>query len=403
MVFIALAMLIAAPHTHADAWPQWRGPNADGISKETGLLETWPKTFRPLWTADVGQGFAGPVAKDGRAYCFSLIDNRDTLTCYDANTGKAIWSESYDGGWTGNYPGTRATPTIEGDRIYTYGGGSDLVARELKTGKMLWRVNVLKESGANALGWAQASNPLIDGNTIYVQNGTGGRVAVGVDKNTVQFAWRAQAHASGSYSHPIMADVQGRKQLVAFASEGPIGIDPVNGRTIWKQEWGNSVQVSASDPIYRDGNLFVTSAYGKGSAMFQLTPKGAKKMWENADVEGRFQPSILDGDYLYVNSEGTLKCLKWPQRNVVWSTRRQDTNLLGIGGSILRFGKDRMILLSQSGRLTLARVSPQGFEQLASVPDVVEGSEVWAAPAISDGKLFLKGQNELVCIDIKAK
>jgi outer membrane protein assembly factor BamB len=397
------ALLLVASCASADDWPRWRGPGGDGICREKGLMETWPKNLTPLWTAEVGRGYAGPVAQGGRAYCFSTVDGRDTLTCYDARTGDVAWSESYEGGWTGNYPGTRATPYIEKDRIYTFGGNGDLVARDLKSGKLLWRLNVLRETRTRPQSWAAASNPLIDGNTIYVQTGSGGRVAVGVDKNTGQLVWRAQEQAPAAYAHPILADVEGRKQLIVYSADGPLGIDPANGRTIWRKEWKNGPGVNASDPIYRDGHLFITAAYGQGSAMLRLTAKGAQTLWESDDIEGRFQPAILDGDHLYVNSEGTLKCLKWPEKNVLWATRRQDSNLLGLGGSMVRFGKDRMILLSQSGRLTLGRVTPQGFEQLTSIADAVEGSEVWAAPAIHNGLLFLKGQNELACFDIKAK
>ena len=395
---------LGAPLTRGEDWPRWRGPRGDGISTETGLLQSWPQSFRPMWTADVGQGYSSPVAQAGRVYLFSLIDRKDTLTCYDATKGNVIWSKTYDGGWTGSYPGTRATPHIEGKRIYTYGGAGDLVARDLATGDQLWRVNVLRETRARPLGWAQASNPLIVGDIIYVQNGAGGSVAAGVNKNSGKLVWRSQATGNGSYAHPILADVGGTKQLIIYAAVGPIGINPANGRTIWQQRWTNGPEVNASDPVYRDGHLFVTSAYGQGALMLQLSPNGgAKKLWEMFDLESRFQPALLDGEFLYVNSEGTLKCLKWPTNKVVWATRNDDRNLLGLGGSMLRVDGDKLILLSQSGRLSLAKATPQGFERISSVPDVVEGGEVWATPAIHDGKLYVKGERELVCIDIKAK
>ena len=387
----------------ADDWPRWRGPRGDGMCSEKGLLEQWPQTLRPMWTADVGQGYSSPVAQAGRVYLFSLIDRKDTLTCYDAARGDVIWTKNYDGGWTGSYPGTRATPHIEGDRIYTYGGAGDLVARDLKSGNPLWHINVLRETRARPLGWAQASNPLIVGDLIYVQNGAGSSVAVAVNKKTGKIAWRSQATGNGSYAHPIIADVQGTKQLIIYAAAGPIGMNPATGRTIWQHRWQNGPEVNASDPVYRNGHLLVTSAYGQGAMMLQLSPMGAKKLWESRDLEGRFQPALLDGDFLYLNSEGTLKCLRWPTSTVQWATRNEDRNLLGLGGSMVRIGGDKLILLSQSGRLSLARATPQGFERISSVPDVVEGGEVWATPAIHDGKLYLKGERELVCIDIKAK
>jgi len=402
-VVVALLSLVAPSIAAADDWPRWRGPGGDGICHEKGLLESWPKDLKPLWSAEVGKGYSGPVAKDGRVYQFSLIGGDDTLTCYDANTGKPLWTESYDGGWDGSYPGTRATPYIEGDRIYTLGGSGELTARELASGEQLWRMNVLRKgAGGSALSWAQASNPLIDGDLIYVQGGSGGRVGIGVNKNTGEIVWRSEARTNGGYAHPILADVGGRKQLILFASDGPMAIDPASGRTIWQREFKNGPGVNASEPIYRDGHLFVTAAYGMGAMMLKLTPKGAQPAWENSQIEGRFQPAILDGDYLYVNSEGTLVCMKWPNNEIKWKTGNKDKNLLGLGGSIVRINKDKMILLSQSGRLTLAKATPEGFMQISTIPDLVEGSEVWATPAIHNGKLYAKGERELVCVDLKA-
>src|SRR5688500_12951880 len=137
--------------------------------------------------------------------------------------------------------------------------------------------------------------------------------------------------------------------------------------------------------------------------MLKLTPKAAQPAWENRGIEGRFQPAILDGDHLYVNSEGTLVCMKWPNNEIKWKTGNRDKNLLGLGGSIVRVGGDKMILLSQGGRLTLAQATPEGFSTISSIPDFVEGSEVWAAPAIHDGKLYVKGERELVCVNIRQR
>jgi outer membrane protein assembly factor BamB len=404
LVLTVVACWFAPTIAAADDWPRWRGPRGDGISQETGLLETWPAGLKPLWSAEVGKGYSGPVATDGRVYLFSLIGGDDTLRCYDASTGKPIWTQSYDGGWEGGYSGTRATPYIEGDRIYTLGGTGELTSRELTSGKQIWRTNVMgKGGGGSPLSWAQASNPLIDGDLIYVQGGSGGRVGIGVDKNSGQIVWRSEVRATGGYAHPILADVQGHKQLILFTAGGPMGIDPASGRTIWQRPFKNGSEVSASDPIYRDGHLFVTSAYGLGALMLKITPTGAQPVWENRAIEGRFQPAILDGDYLYVNSEGTLVCMKWPNNEIKWKTANRDKNLLGLGGSIVRVGGDKMILLSQSGRLTLAKATPEGFAQISTIPDFVEGSEVWATPAIHDGKLFAKGDTELVCVRIKAE
>ena len=136
--------------------------------------------------------------------------------------------------------------------------------------------------------------------------------------------------------------------------------------------------------------------------MYRLSPGGAQKVWENKAIEDRIQPAILDGDHLYINSEGTLTCVQWPDGIVKWRSDRKEKNLLGIGGTMIRVDKDKMILFSQSGRLTLAKVTPDGYRRLSNVPDFVDGSELFAMPAVAEGKLFLRGNTELVCVKIKA-
>jgi outer membrane protein assembly factor BamB len=237
---------------------------------------------------------------------------------------------------------------------------------------------------------------------MYVQNGAGGSVAVAINKNDGKIIWKSQARGNGSYSSPILADVNGSTQLIVYAAAGPIAMNPANGRTIWQYSFQNDPEVNASDPVYRDGHLFFTAAYERGSVMLQLSPKGSKKIWDKQDLASRFQPALLDGDALYVNSEGTLTCLQWPTNKILWTMPNADRNLLGMGGSMVRINKDKLILLSQSGRLSLVKATPQEYKRIATVGDVVEGGEVWASPAIHDGRICVRGENELVCLDIKS-
>jgi outer membrane protein assembly factor BamB len=444
-------LLLLLGVARADDWPRWRGPHDDGVNRESGLLQTWPQTLQPLWVAEVGVGFSAPVARDRRVYLFSLVGGRDTLTCYDALTGAVIWSHAYDGGWEGYYPGTRASPFIEGDRIYTYGGCGDLVARELATGNLLWRINVVEQTKAIPLLYAQASNLLVIGDLIFVQGGMGRLlpestpatttaaaaararvdparatsrpatspattrfigsdaprtpvpIAVAVDKRSGNIVWQSETLAAGSYSRITPIEVQGRTQLLVFAYEGPTALDPATGKKLWHLPWRGSNYGNAADPIVRDGFVFITSNNLRGSMVFQVTSEGPRPVWESKDTTSRFPTPILDGDCLFVNSNGSLKCLKWPTSEVRWSTPRKDTNLLGFGGSIVRIEGERLILLSQSGRLSLAKATAQGFELISTIPDFVDGSQVWATPILHEGKLYVKGEKELVCVNVKAE
>jgi outer membrane protein assembly factor BamB len=229
-------------------------------------------------------------------------------------------------------------------------------------------------------------------------------VALAIDKRSGQIVWRSEYKGMSSYAAAALIDVQGSKQLVVFADPGPIGMDPATGRTLWLEPWKANSYGNGMDPTYRDGHLFISSYNRQGCMMLRLAQEGSPtRVWENKDTSCYFQPPIVEGDTMYLNAEGILKCFAWPSGKLRWATPKEDKNLLGFGGSLLRFGGDRMILLSQNGRLTLAKVTPERFEQLTSIPGVVEGRQVWATPLIYNGKLYVKGENEFVCLDIAAR
>jgi outer membrane protein assembly factor BamB len=386
----------------AEDWPRWRGPRGDGVSRETGLLEKWPDAGPTrLWSADVGVGFASPVAAAGRVYCFSLHNGKESLTAFDAFSGKILWNVEQSGGWTGSYEGTRATPNIDGDRVYTLGGRGDLTCRDLADGRQRWTINILNQTGASPLQWGTASSPLIVDNLIYVQVGDGGPTAVAVDKNAGSIAWKSQATGKSGYAAPILADVAGTPQLVVLGGTAVYGMDPATGRTLWQEAWPTSYDVNAATPVYHQGHLFVSSEYNHGAMMLELSPGGAKKLWENREIQCKIQPPVLDvnEDVLYANSSGTLKCMGWPDGQVKWSA--SDTKLrLGAGGSIVRW-QDYLISMSERGVLSLVRATPAGA-QIVSQTKAFDESQVWATPLIYGGRLYAKGEAELVCFDLAA-
>jgi outer membrane protein assembly factor BamB len=383
-------------------WPRWRGPRGDAISRETAVLDTFPEGGPPqLWAADVGLGYSSPIGHAGRVYLFTLNERHEVLTCFDAHSGRIVWSDASDGGmWAGGYPGTRATPAIDGDAVYTYGGAGELTCRDLASGKPRWKLNVLKLTGSRALGWGIASSPLISGDRTYVQSGKDGSVAVAVNKKDGSVIWQSEARGVGGYAHPILADVGGKQQLVLFAGEAVVGADPDTGKTLWSLPWKTSYDVNAATPIYRDGHLMVSSEYGHGSMMLRLDAGGATKLWESTDIQSKFPNLILDGDVLFANSAGTLKCMSWPDGKILWEAKDRELRL-GVGGSILRVG-DRLLTLSDRGKLSLCRATKDGIELLAQA-EILDAREVWASPLLYGGRLYAKGDTELVCVDLSGK
>jgi outer membrane protein assembly factor BamB len=394
------AVSLAGP---AEDWPRWRGPRGDGISRETGIAsELPPGGPAQLWSADVGIGYSSPVAVAGRVYLFSLNQRKETLTAFDASTGQILWSdESSARGWTTKYPGTRATPVIEGDAIYTYGGGGELMRRDLATGKPRWQVNILKTTGSDPLAWGQASSPLIGGNFLFVQSGQSGSIAVAVNKNDGNVAWQSEGKGVGGYAHPILADVSGQQQLIVLGGKALFGMDPATGKTLWQVPWQTSYDVNAATPVYRDGHVFVSSEYDHGCMMVRLSASGAEKLWEKSDVQVKFNGMVLDGNHLYANSGGTIKCMSWPDGKIVWEAAEPGLKL-GPGGSIVRVGDDRLLAMSERGKLSIARATPEKIELLAQA-QLLDAREVWATPLIYGGRLYAKGEAEFVCFDLTGK
>ncbi len=386
----------------AEDWPKWLGPRGDNISKEE-IAPKWPADGpKELWSADVGEGHASPVAREGKIYLFTLDDNKEeALTSFNAGDGKIIWRQAYKISWKPQYAGTRATPTIEGERVYTFGQAGDLVCRELADGKEAWRVNVLKETGTKPLGWGCASSPLIVGDRIFVQTGDGGPIAVAVNKQTGKIEWKAEGKTKAGYAALVYADVKGKPELIIFAGKAVGGIDPETGKTVWGDEFETRYDVNATTPIVHDGRVLFTAEYDTGrAAMYEIEGKSTKKVWESKSLKSKFQPVILDDGFVYGNSGGNLVCIDWKTGQLAWQANDREMRL-GPGGSIVRAG-DKLITMSERGKLGLVQATPKGYK-LLSQADVFDADQIWASPLLYDGKLYCKGRDQFVCLDMNGK
>jgi outer membrane protein assembly factor BamB len=196
-----------------------------------------------------------------------------------------------------------------------------------------------------------------------------------------------------------MIETGGQRQLVIFAGDAVYGMDPATGRTLWKEMWETGSEVNSSTPVYRDGRLFVTSDYGKGCMMMEISPAGEKKLWENTDIESRFPQTILDGDSLYANSEGILKCMAWPTGKIRWQ-KRSSSDRIGLGGSLVRVAGGKLLLMTERGKLRLATADAKNLKTLAE-KDLFEGEDIWSVPLVYGGRIYAKGQAEFVCLSAR--
>jgi len=392
-------LLVGVAGARAEDWPQWRGPRGDGISTEK-IADAWPATGpRHVWSAKVGNGYASPIGVQGIVYLFMATGGHENLMAFDAATGKELWRKGYEATDVkdGGYKGTRATPAFENGKIYTFGAGGAAVCWNAADGAILWRTDVLQELHAGSITWGCASNPLFIGKRMFVQGGTEGPVLVGLDKATGKITWRSEAKGLSGYAHPILIAVGGQQQIVVLGGNRAYGMAVETGKTLWSYEWTTQYDVNASTPLYRDGHLLLTSGYGHGSVMLQISAAGAKVAWESKDIQSRFQPLVLDGDFVYVCSEGHLKCLHWPESAVLW----QEDLKLNEGGSLVRLG-DKLLVQSQRGKVYLLKTDGKAPQKLAEAK-IFDANYGWSTPLIYQGRLYAKGGEELICLDISGK
>jgi outer membrane protein assembly factor BamB len=414
-----VTMLVALSVTSAFAdWPSIYGPRRDNTSDQKGLLRTWPAGGpQVLWTATVGAGFGGPAVSDGKVYLLDRDEQvGDTLRVLDFASGKELWTFAYDAPGSFMFAGSRTTPTVDGEHVYTTGPMGDFYAISTKTRKPAWRKNIWKEFGGGELPrWAVVQNPLIYRNLVIVAPQTPQAGVVAYDKLTGELKWKS-APLSGlpGYVSPSIAKVSGEDHLVMVtasvgrgrtARDGSVnGLDPLTGKVLWTYA-GWQCAIPVPDAVDAgDGRLLITGGYGAGTAMIKVEKTGngryrVRELFTNPDFGSHTQPPILFQDHFYsqytINERSDGLVAMGMDGKVKWKTDQQPAFVRG--GAILAEG----LLLATDGdtKLYLVEPNPAGFKPLASAV-VLQPGDNWAPLALVDGKLLIRGQKELKCLRV---
>jgi outer membrane protein assembly factor BamB len=392
--WIALGLsgvVLAAPLRAAD-WPQWRGPRRNGISTETGWLVRWPGGGpKRLWSARVGEGYSSVAVQGGRVYTMGNSGGTDTVFCFAADTGRVIWKQSYRCE-PGDYGGTRATPTVDGDRVYTLSREAHAYCFNAATGKVLWSKDLRRETGAEMPRYGFAGSPLVEGKLIIYNVGTAG---CALDKASGRVAWRSQPSTAG-YASPVPYSVGNQRGVAIFAASGLIGVDPASGRVQWQYPWQTEFDVNAADPIFSGDTVFLSSNYNRGCTLLRLGRGRPAPVWENRNMRNHANSCVLVGSYLYGNDQGTLKCLDLKTGAERWQSRGglDKGGLIAAGGNLL--------VLTARGRLLLVKPDPAAYTELASA-QVLRGT-CWTHPVLANGMIYCRShEGELVCLDVRGK
>lgn len=379
------------PRVAAADWPQFRGPNHNGVSNESNWSTRWPQEGpKKLWKANVGIGYSAVAVSRGRVYTMGSKGGTDTVFCLDAATGRVVWKQSYRCP-PKQYPGPRATPTVEGSRVYTLSSEAQLYCFNASSGKVLWSRDLKKDHRLNAPTWGFAGSPLVEGKLLILNCGTAG---LAVDKATGKTLWQSGSEAAG-YATPVALNMGGQRCIAVFGRAAVAGVDSKSGKQLWQHPWQTKDDVNAADPIVSGDKVFISSNYGKGCALLRVSKGKASVVWQNRSLKNHFATSVLVGGYLYGNDEGTLRCVDFNTGAAKWSKG-------GLGKGQLICAAGKLIIITQRGELIIAQATPGSYKELAKA-QVLSGT-CWTAPVLSGGRIYCRNQEgDLVCMDVKGK
>ncbi|MBI3472500.1 MAG: PQQ-like beta-propeller repeat protein [Candidatus Solibacter usitatus] len=373
----------------AGFWPDFRGPNRDGHYTETPLLTPWPATgLKRLWQQPAGGGYASFVVAEGRLYTIEQRRRREVVAAYDINTGRELWSNSWEADFRESMggDGPRATPTWHEGRLYALGAQGEFRCLEAASGKTLWRRNILQENAAQNLQWGMAASPLIvDEKVIVLPGGGAGKSVAAYHKLTGEPVWKA-LNDKQAYTAPMLVTLAGKRQIVVVSAERAMGLTTESGDLLWEYPWKTEYDVNAAQPIVAGpSRLFVSAGYGHGAAVIEIGISGdkfeAKTVWSNNRMKNKFSGAVLFEGHIYGLDEAILACINAETGELKWKGGRY-----GYGQVLLASG--HLVITTETGDLVLVKATPESHQELSRFPAL--SGKTWNVPALAGGKLFVR-------------
>jgi outer membrane protein assembly factor BamB len=395
-------------------WPQWRGPERNGCSKETGLLTSWPKDGPPLlWKASgVGNGYASVSIAGGKLFTLGNQGKSTYVFALNLADGKLLWSAEV--GRPGSNLG--CTPTVDGKLLYAIGQDGDLVCVETDSGQVKWRRHLKKDFGGTCGGWNYTESPLVDGDKLVCTPGGKDAALVALNKNTGEVIWKCPSpfnRPTAGYSSIVIAEVGGVRQYVQLMHDGVIGVAAKDGKLLWQygdrgdRFAGNTANIPT--PIVRGDEVFCVAGYGRGGGLVKLVPAGggvkAEEVYFNRTLNNKHGGVVLVGDYLYGDRDesGNPYCAEVSTGKVVpgWQKRGESE---GRGSVSVTYADGHLYFRYQNGIVALVEANPAGYKEKGSfkIPNA-GGAPSWSHPVVVGGRLYLREKDMVWCYDVKQK
>ncbi|HYV39900.1 MAG TPA: PQQ-binding-like beta-propeller repeat protein [Gemmataceae bacterium] len=389
-------------------WPEFLGPRRDGIVHEKGLNTDWKKTPpKVLWKVPLGEGFSSFAIVGERAFTMCKRGQYDILVCLDTKNGKELWTHELAASYIDKQEqgaGPRSTPTYHDGKLYCLMPRGDLVCVSAADGKRVWAANQFKDTGAASLEgeyfyWGVSVSPLVEGDLVIVQPGGKNNNSIAAfHKNTGKLVWKVGDDSMG-YASPLAVTIAGQRLLIVPTGNAVMGLAPATGKVLWRYDFGTGF--TCSTPVWVDGLLWMSAAYDTGGALLDITTKAdkwtVKEIWKNKkSLQTLYTSAMIVDGHIYGchgDTVNLLKCVELKTGKVMWSERLDESNwLLAIDGHLLCWG--------ESGSLKLVESQATQYVEKAELPDLL-GEQCWAAPALADGRLYLRDVEHALCLDLR--
>jgi outer membrane protein assembly factor BamB len=409
---LTFGVLVSGMSVSAHDWPQFLGPQRNGVYSGPPLATTWPASGpRKVWEKSIGTGFAGPVVAGERLILFHRVSDEEVVDAFDARSGAPRWHFAYRTAYRDDFgfdEGPRAVPVVAQNRVYTFGAEGTLHALDLATGRPLWRVDTMRRFRVRKGFFGAAGSPLVeDGRVIANIGGTTGDKDAGIvafNAETGAVLWAATNHEA-SYSSPVGAAFGGKRVAVFFTRQGLLGIDPATGATVFQKLWRSrtAASVNAATPLVIGDLIFVSATYETGAAVLRVKDNALSEVWSSDEaLSNHYATSVFHNGYLFgfhgrQEFNPGFRAVELNTGRVAWSVDR-------FRAGTVTLARDKLLILRETGELILADASPEAFRPLARaqiVPPTLR-----AYPALADGFLYVRNSDTnnhdtLVALDLR--
>jgi outer membrane protein assembly factor BamB len=378
----------ALPAAQAEDWPNWRGPAHDGISREKDWSPAAVAEGKVLWRANVGRGYSSFAVADGKLYTMGNAGGQDSVFCFEAETGKELWSHSYPCR-PGKYAGPRGTPTVHDGLVYTMSREGLLLCFDAATGKVKWQ----KKVDSRIPRWGIATSPIVHGDLVVVNAGGAGAA---FNKKTGKRAWQHDNGMPG-YASPVPYVSGSKVRFLIFAEKELICVSGKSGRPLWDFAWPTKYNVLAADPVLvGKSGIFISSGYGKGCAMLRAGSRGVSEVWKNTNMRNHMASCVLHEDHLYGFDDKQFRCIDTKKGGVQWTQG-------GLGKGAMSMADGKLIILSENGgQLVIAEATPKKFTEIARTQ--VFSGHTWTPPVLANGRIYCRNDaGDITCLDVRGR